>query len=298
MNSKMMNLEGFPVNFGQTERQPSGFGSRKAEQGRREYFQLFLVLAGFLTSYYLDDIFFAIDKDWSSWLPDSAYAWHISWFLIRLLPVVLVSWIISGRRFISFLGLTNDFFRGAGAACLFVLPLFAGLVVFSDLNQEVTFIKILTYCLQPGFYEEVLFRSFLLGYLFYRFRWGFIPAAFISSLFFGLWHLYQGTDWLGSLMAFGVTALGSLWFGWLYLEWRGNGWINIGLHILMNLSWLLFQVEGGAAGNLSANLFRAITVILSVWLTLRWFGQKQGLVVNRRTLWIHRPLVDTGQKVG
>ena len=255
---------------------------------KKNLFQIFLVMAGFIVSYFMDKILFSIDPNWASWLPDSPFMWHFTWFILRLTPPVLITVILLKKQSLNALGLSKDFPKAFLFAVLFTLPLFAGFAVLAEFNPEVTLMKVFSNCVFPGFYEELLIRSFLVGLLFRYFRWGFIPASLTGALFFGAWHLYQGHDFAGSMFAFLVTALGSVWFGWLYIEWRFNAWINISLHTLMNLSWLLFSITGGAAGDIISNILRAITIIATVVVTLKVFSLKKGFIINRNTLWINR----------
>lgn len=247
-----------------------------------------LTFIGFLLSYYLDRILYSFDHNWSGWLPSNPALWYLCWFLARLTPVFLVTLVISKKEVFSELGLSGNFIKASGFTIIFTSPLFIGFAILTSVNPELQLLKIWTHCIHPGLYEEILMRSFLFGLLFRRFRWGFIPAAVISALFFGVWHVYQGNNFLNSLYAFMATALGSVWFSWLYAEWRFNAWINITLHILMNFAWLLFNVEGGAAGNLTANIFRAITITLSIAITVKMISKKEGFAVTRNNLWINK----------
>ena len=74
---------------------------------------------------------------------------------------------------------------------------------------------------------------------------------------------------ISSLMAFGVTFLGGLYFSWIYVKWNFNLWCPIGMHFFMNLSWQLFVVEGNsvAAGGIISNVFRILSVALAVIIT-------------------------------
>jgi uncharacterized protein len=134
----------------------------------------------------------------------------------------------------------------------------------------------------------LLIRSFLFGLLFRYLRWGFIPAALLAAVFFGLGHIYQGENFLTAFIAFLVTAMGSLWYSWLYIEWRNNAAINIGLHLFMNLSWVIYDIQGGAAGELWSNVFRAVTIALSIIYTIKMVCKKQGFAVNRKVFWINK----------
>jgi membrane protease YdiL (CAAX protease family) len=255
---------------------------------KKNLFLTVLLISGFLISYFLDDILFSFNPDWSLWLPESPILWHITWLVLRLVPVAVVSFVILGKDTLNGLGINARFPKAFLFALLSTAPLFLGFVLFAEFSHETTFLKIFSNCISPGFYEELLVRSFLIGLLFRRFKWGFIPASLVGALFFGAWHIYQGSDWISSFFAFLVTALGSVWFGWLYIEWRYNVWFNVCLHVLMNLSWLMFNIEGGAAGNITANIFRAVTIVISIIVTLKIFSQKTGFIINKKTLWLNR----------
>ena len=136
--------------------------------------------------------------------------------------------------------------------------------------------------------EELLFRGFLFGQLFKKEKWGFIPATLLAAIFFGVGHLYQGNT-LGSLIGvFLFTFSGSVWNSWLYIEHNNNLWIPIWLHILMNMSWTIFQTDtSGAIGNNITNLFRLITIIITVVYTLR-YSKKYGRKINKKNLFINQ----------
>jgi membrane protease YdiL (CAAX protease family) len=103
-----------------------------------------------------------------------------------------------------------------------------------------------------------------------------------SSIAFGIAHLGNvnlqaphGT-WLG-LAEVATTSGGGLLFAWMLFRW-GSLWPVIGLHTFMNLSWQLFGVDDWAAaaqagatavGPGAANVARAATVTLAVYLTIK-----------------------------
>ncbi len=255
---------------------------------KNNLFSLFLLFAGFALSYFLDKIFYSINPNWAIWFPQNYLLRYLCILFLRLLPIVIVSTILFGKDALKKLGLNKKFPKAFLFAILFTLPLFAGFAIFENLNREITLVKIFTHSISPGFYEELLIRCFLIGLLFRHFKWGFIPASLMGALFFGSWHLYQGHDLISSFFAFLITAMGSVWFGWLYIEWRFNAWINISLHALMNFSWMLFNIDGGAAGNILSNIFRTITIITSIYITLKIFPLQKGFIINRKTLWINQ----------
>ena len=247
-----------------------------------------LIIISFFASYFASKILYSFDHEWANYLPSNTFLWEITWLTLRIIPVVLVTLLFSRKEFLVDLGLKANFLKAFVFALLFTLPLFIGFSIFGNFNKDLTFQKVISSSIIPGFYEELLVRSFLIGLLFRKMKWGFVPASLFGAVFFGAWHIYQGHDLLSSLFAFLVTTAGSIWFGWLYLEWRSNAWINICLHVFMNFSWLLFTVEGGAAGNIIANVLRGITIALSVYFTIKIQSKVNGFAVNRKTLWINK----------
>ncbi|HVW20558.1 MAG TPA: CPBP family intramembrane glutamic endopeptidase [Opitutaceae bacterium] len=87
--------------------------------------------------------------------------------------------------------------------------------------------------LTSGVCEEVMFRGFLLGYLHvFPWHWGWLPALGISSLAFGLGHLYQGG---GACLR--AAAAGLLFCG-LYLA-SGSLLLPVAAHVAGDLAGLL-----------------------------------------------------------
>ena len=86
-----------------------------------------------------------------------------------------------------------------------------------------------------------------------------------------------------------TTFMGSVFFAWLYVEWNFNLWVPVFLHMLMNLSWFIFSVSDNALGNVSSNLYRGLTIALSIILTLIYKKRKgEKLLVNRETIIIKK----------
>lgn len=136
------------------------------------------------------------------------------------------------------------------------------------------------------FTEEVFFRGLLCGVLVLAADWKFWPAAGFGGLLFGLSHIPWTTppSW-GSIPVVLITGSGGVWFAWLLRRSRFNLWVPIFLHALMNVSWMLFGVGGGAVGGLVPNLGRAATIALAIvgslypgWIGLprHWFGPEAG----------------------
>lgn len=167
------------------------------------------------------------------------------------------------------LGLKNKISYGLFISILFTLPMLLGYLIIAPLNMEITFLEILFWSFISGFSEELLFRGFLFGLLFRVLKIGFFPSIILASFLFGIGHLYQGSDFNSTVSIFAITFIGSLVFGWLYIEWDNNLWVPIGTHILMNLYWSLFDLEAtNALGGLGANIFRLLTIFFIIVITL------------------------------
>lgn len=190
--------------------------------------------------------------------------------VIVCLPVVIVLLFLHGRKdFPRSLGLDGNFIKGIVFALISTLPLFISFPVVGDFNGGLTWDKLVRSAFIAAFFEEVIFRGFIFGQLFRYCKIGFWWSVIIPSLLFGSIHLYQGSDPLSSLAAFGVTFIGGLFFSWIYVKWDFNLWCPVGLHFFMNMSWLLFTVEGNsvAAGGVVSNVFRILSVVVAIVLT-------------------------------
>ncbi len=115
--------------------------------------------------------------------------------------------------------------------------------------------------------EELFFRGFAFGALYFVFGVSFWRAALFSSLLFALGHLYQDEHWLNMSLIAAMTLAGGLWFCWLYARWRVL-WLPIFLHMLMNGAWALFDLGDNALGGLWGNLGRILTIAISIWWTI------------------------------
>ncbi|PEA80924.1 CPBP family intramembrane glutamic endopeptidase [Bacillus pseudomycoides] len=95
-------------------------------------------------------------------------------------------------------------------------------------------------CITAGITEELLFRSFMMNYLSQLFPWlSTTGVLIISSIIFGLAHIYQG--WKGVV---GTMILGFL-FGRLYVT-TGSVYPSMLLHIIIDLLVIvrLFVLKG------------------------------------------------------
>lgn len=213
-----------------------------------------------------------------------------NYLLAGLIPAAALLLMHKPRTILRVMGLSHGFGTGLLFGIVCTAPMCIGYALTGDFNREISLDQLFTFVFVAGFFEELIFRGFVFGELFRTARWGFLPAALLTALAFGALHLYQGHDLLSALGSFGVTALGSIFFSWLYVEWNNNLWCVIWLHILMNLPWMLFSVSlSGAVGGTWANVFRAGTLLLAIGLTvvykkrrgLPYFISYKTLIVNR-----------------
>ncbi len=112
-----------------------------------------------------------------------------------------------------------------------------------------------------------------IGVLMVHFRWSFWIAAFVPSLFFGAFHVYQGEGLVESLSIAALTAIGSFWFGWIYWKWDFNLWPAIWLHVGLNSAWTLFALGENALGGQLGNIIRVGVIAGSIALTV--WGQRR-----------------------
>lgn len=167
---------------------------------------------------------------------------------------------------VSSLGLSDNIVKGIGFAALCCAPLLIGMPIIGSFNTNLSFDWFLRMVVIAAVFEEIVYRGFMFGLLFRYGKIGFLWAILLPAIFFGIGHLYQGDSLVESLMAFGVTALGALYFSWVYVECNYNLWVPIGLHIFMNFSWIVFPVEGNetSVGVLLPNILRVGSIILTI----------------------------------
>ena len=186
------------------------------------------------------------------------------------------------------MGIDKGFLKGLGVAFLFTLPMLIGFAYFGEWNTELTFRKFYWGVILAALAEELFYRGFLFGQL-YRFGgWGFIPAGLLSALIFGSMHLYQANDWLSAFGIFAITGMGGMWFAWLYIEWGKNLWLSVFLHFFMNCYWVIFGMADNAAGGFYANVFRTITITLTIVVTIYLHKRNGRKAITKSKLWRNR----------
>ncbi len=206
------------------------------------------------------------------------YAWWV-------VPTVITLGVLFGfKNIFKELRIQKGFLFGLTFSFVAVLPMFVSSAIIGEVGNGLNISELFHKTVLAGFFEEFLFRAFLFGILFRKSGWGFIPAAILGAVVFGLGHLYQGATALETIGVFSVTAMGALWFAWLFIEWHENLWIPIFLHIFMNLSWVLFDVGNNALGDIFTNIFRVVTITITVTSTIIYNKRKDKFQINRSNL--------------
>jgi hypothetical protein len=119
------------------------------------------------------------------------------------------------------------------------------------------------------FTEELVYRGLAIGVLMRLCGWALLPACLWPALFFGMAHLWQGSD-LGSIAGVAaITGAGGLLFGWLFVRWGYNLWPAILLHVGLNGLWTVFALGEDAVGGWFGNALRLAVVVAAVATTLR-----------------------------
>ncbi|QBF84237.1 CPBP family intramembrane metalloprotease [Shewanella maritima] len=204
-------------------------------------------------------------------------------------PMLLCAyWMFKRAGWLEILGLKPRGVLNYGlAAIVCCLPMFAGYWYLShEINSS--FVDFMIGSVYAGFFEEVIFRAALFGVLFRYCGLGFVPAALVSASVFGLAHIYQGNDAISALLAFAITAVGGTWFAWLYCECNYRIWFPMWMHLFMNAAYNFFVMSGGAVGQLDANLYRAMAIIMSL-IYVGWLIRKgKPREITTRNLWVNK----------
>lgn len=199
--------------------------------------------------------------------------------------VMLVTALLMGRSTFSALMMDRKALWGIGFGLVLSLPMWLGYGIMAggELNMNLPLIH--RDILSAGIGEELLYRSFLFGILFYQARWGFVPAALLPGIFFGIGHLYQAEDLGSSIGIFLFTSLGSVGFSW-FLHVTKNFWLLASLHAFMDLAWDLFSIQTDVTGNLWVNVFRFISLGAMIFYCVKQYRKDPDLNLNGR-LWIN-----------
>ena len=166
------------------------------------------------------------------------------------------------------LGMTAPAGRAIAFAAIVTSPMLIAFALGFHLNPKMTFLSVAVGCFIAPFAEEVIFRAYLFKQLYQRARLGFWLSALIPSVLFALGHVYQSSNPMELAGILAVTGIGSIISCWLFMRWRYNLWVIVGLHVGMNLWWEVFAVDDTALGGWLANGARLLTIACAILLTI------------------------------
>lgn len=256
---------------------------------KRGNFKVILyVIVAFSIYFSIDELYFnTIQIYLRKFIPGILIPFIVAYLLIGI-PLFIATWLINRRKnILGSLGLMGNPWIGILFAFICTLPMFIGYAYLAGgLVSGLSVTVLIADNLLAGFFEEIYFRGFLFGQLFRNSRLGFLPSILLCSALFASVHLYQSTD---PMVLFGIlstTFFGSILFAWLYVEWGYNIWVPISLHSLMNTSWYIFGTGENALGDIGANVFRLVTIVLAISLTILYKRRtRQRYEINKSTLW-------------
>lgn len=254
---------------------------------------ILIILATFTIYFTLDELYFKALRTWINSYIDIIGISHNIAYALSLLPLIASAYILhkTHKKTLESFGLDQSFLKGLVFCLICTLPILLGYMIVFDFNDKITLTRILINVVAAGFFEEIIFRGFLFGQLFRYTRLGFIPASITGALIFGLVHLYQSDDPMTMLGIFGITFTGSLYFGWVFAEWKYNIWMAVFLHLLMNLYFELFSAGENALGGLYMNIFRLMTMVLVIGLTIYYKRRnKLPFEINKNSWWMKKSL--------
>lgn len=257
---------------------------------RRELRIILITAVSFGLYFILDALYFnAIRK----WLFENIKQFGISHILaysiFGLLLILATALMHKVSGVIDSLGLNGSIIKGFLFSFICTMPMFIGYAAAFDFSQEITPDNILIKVIAAAFFEELYFRAFLFGQIYRYTRLGFFPSIVFGAFLFAFIHLYQSQDLSTLVGVFLTTFLGAVLFAWAYVEWQYNIWVPIFLHLLMNLFWLMFSVSDNAFGGIYANIFRTLSLILIIVLTIIYKRRKNiPFEINKKTIWLKK----------
>lgn len=257
-----------------------------SKSNRHDIKVILLVIASYFIFQYLLDNSFSSIRSLIKSIIDNHVISGIITYMIVIIPLIIATLIIhKGKDFWTSLGLNTSIAQGLMISFIGTLPMLIGFAIVFDINPNLSLNKIIWGAVVAAFFEELIYRGFFFGQLFRYTRLGFISTILLVSILFALQHLYQSQDFATLLGIFVTTLLGSVLFGWLFIEWNLNLWVPIFLHFFMNAYWITFAASSNALGNTTANICRIASIILIIALTIIYKKRKGlPLYINKKNL--------------
>lgn len=221
----------------------------------------------------------------NQWFETIPYGHALLLYALDLATVVIGFWLIGGvslKRQWTIIGLAKPVVPPLVFGAIIFIPVIIVLLVLTSPADKVNLQEVSFTGLVFPMFEEITFRGLAIGVLMAHFRWPFLAAILVPSLFFGAFHMYQGNSLIESLSIALITAIGAVWFGWIYWKWGFNLWPAFMLHAGLNLLWPLFDLGDNAMGGQLGNIMRVVVIAVSIVLTLWARGLIDRLAYQRR----------------
>ena len=220
-------------------------------------------------------MFMAIEKQWEQWLAGVVF----SAAMIGLYAL-FVKWFEKRRaQDIPFKRLAQDTAKGLGVGFGFFLLVVLTMMLFGlyhidsiGTDKPLHIVSAFFLFLSVATGEEIMFRGVLFRWI--DEKWGFMVALIISSVLFGIIHIFEPNATLWSSLAIAVEA--GLLLGAAY-KYFGTLWVPIGIHWAWNFTQgniFGFEVSGKDVGE---SLLKA-TVSGPDFLTGGGFGAEASLI--------------------
>ncbi|KYH06441.1 hypothetical protein A1704_09155 [Chryseobacterium cucumeris] len=236
------------------------------------FFSIFIL--GFTAYYFFDSLFFKTIQTFSKYLFHSKAIAHIIAYSVTLIPlIVTLKILLPQRNILDLFSLNKPIIKGFVLALTGTTPMLIGYLIHFKPISKINFESLFINTLSSAFFEEIIFRAFLIGIL-YRFtRLGFLSSALSGSLLFAQVHLYQSQNLIELAEIFTITFLGSIFFAWAYFESEYNLWTAIFLHFFMNLYWEIFNISENVSGNFYGNLYKLLSIVVLI-LVIIYYNRK------------------------
>lgn len=229
----------------------------------------FIFILGFFSYYFFDLFCFKNIQSFTKALFHSKAIAHVIAYLITLVPLIVTVKILLPQKNISDLfSINQSALKGFIFAFTGTLPMLLGYTGHFNISNKLDFESLFINTASSAFFEEVIFRAFLIGILFRFTRLGFLSSILLGSLLFAQAHLYQSQNTVELIEIFTITFVGSALFAWVYIEFNRNLWSAIFIHFFMNLYWEIFSISENVSGNLYGNLYKFFSVILIIVLLI------------------------------
>lgn len=200
--------------------------------------------------------------------------------LSDVLVMVALAALAAGRSplaILSLAGLSSPVRRPLLWAVIWIAPAVAICLIWARLAPDLKAADIAWLSIGGPFVEELVYRGLAVGVLMRVCGWRGPAACLWPALFFGLVHVWQGSDPGTIAGVVAITALGGLTFGWLFIRWNFNLWPPVLLHVGLNLLWQVFNLGDNAIGGWVGNAERIVAVMTAIAATF-WLAPRDPAV--------------------